>query len=192
METNAVVLDIETQNTFQEVGAYEPSKLDVSLVGIYRYETDAYEVYMEDQLQDMFKMLENSGPIIGYNSISFDMGCLNKYYSGDLLKLPQIDLMVQIQEVAGFRPKLDHVAHSTLGIGKSGDGLDAVRYWKNGQIDELKKYCLDDVKVTKELYEFGVNNGFVKVANKMGQEMEVKVSFESEKQDTSVPLTLGL
>src|SRR5690349_8733283 len=35
-----VVLDIETQNTFQEVGSYDHSKLKISVIGVYFYETD--------------------------------------------------------------------------------------------------------------------------------------------------------
>jgi DEAD/DEAH box helicase domain-containing protein len=45
-----------------------------------------------------------------------------------------------------------------LGKGKSGTGLQAILYWRNGRLEELKKYCLDDVRVTKQVYEYGVKN----------------------------------
>ena len=84
------------------------------------------------------------------------------------------------------------ITRKLLGIGKSGDGLDAVRYWKNGEIDKLKKYCLDDIRVTKGVYEHGRDHGHVKVKNKMGQMMDVAVDFAEEKTPAgSVPLTLG-
>lgn len=188
---NTIVLDIETQDTFADVGSYDPSKLSVSLVGIWRSDTDAFEVYMEDQLSDLFALMEQADCIVGFNSISFDMGCLNRYYAGDLLQIPQLDLMVKIQDVLGHRVKLDSVAHATLGIGKSGDGLDAVRYWRNGEIEKLKKYCLDDVKVTRDVYFYGRDKGFVKVPDRQGIVQDVSVDFAVQKARDAVPLTLG-
>ena len=100
--SNEVVLDIETQNTFDEVGGYFTDKLKVSLVGVYFYETDTYESFLEHELPQLFSRLERSGRIIGYNSIGFDMPVLNNYYAGDLLKLPQLDLLVEIQKTLGY------------------------------------------------------------------------------------------
>src|SRR3989338_453461 len=96
--SNEVVLDIETQNTFEEVGGYFTDKLKVSLVGVYFYETDTYESYLEPELPKLFARLEKSGRIIGYNSIGFDMPVLNNYYTGNLLQLPQLDMLVHINK----------------------------------------------------------------------------------------------
>src|SRR3989344_1973448 len=102
---NEIVLDIETQNTFEEVGGYLTDKLKVSLVGVYYYETDTYESYLEPELPALFQRLEKSGRIIGYNSISFDMPVLNNYYTADLLKLQQLDLLREIEKTLGHRIK---------------------------------------------------------------------------------------
>jgi len=87
---------------------------------------------------------------------------LNKYYTGDLSKIRSIDLLAEIRNVLGRRLKLDSVAKATLGKKKSGSGLDAVRWWAEGKIDKVRKYCLDDVKITKEVYEYALQNGKVR------------------------------
>ena len=45
----------------------------------------------------------------------------------------------------------------------------AIDYYKEGKIDELKKYCLDDVMITKELFEYGVKYGEVQYINEVGR-----------------------
>jgi hypothetical protein len=32
----------------------------------------------------------------------------------------------------------------------------------NGEIDKIIKYCIDDVKLTKDLYEYALKNGMLK------------------------------
>ena len=189
--SNEIVLDIETQNTFEEVGGYFTDKLKVSLVGVYFYETDTYESFLEPDLPAMFKRLEQGGRVIGYNSIGFDMPVLNNYYLGDLLKLPQLDILKQIEQSLGYRIKLDDVAAATIGTRKSAHGLQAVQWWKEGKINEIREYCLQDVKVTKEVYEFGMKNGFVLFDDRMGERRMIPIDFTAPKVVEAVPLTLG-
>ena len=150
---NDIVLDIETQNTFADIGSRKDlSKLKVSLVGVYSYAEDKYLSFLEDELQNLWPLLENAGKIIGYNSKYFDIPVLNSYYSGDLMTVPQLDLFEIIENSSGKRLKLDHIAKGTLNEQKLGTGLDAIKYWKEGKIDKLRKYCIADVKITKEEY----------------------------------------
>jgi len=165
-----VVLDIETQNSFQEVGEYNPALLKISLIGCYFYDTDTYESFLEADLPKLWPRLEAATRIIGYNTLGFDIPVMAKYYAGDLLKIPQLDIMKELATELGFRVKLDSVAEATLGHGKSGNGLQAIEWWKNGEIDKIREYCLVDVKVTKEVYEFGKKNNQVFVTNKNGGE----------------------
>src|SRR3989338_7402714 len=147
-----IVLDIETQNTFEEVGGWFHDRLSISLVGAYFYETDEYATYLEPDLPKLWPRLERADRIIGYNQKSFDNQVMNNYYAGDLNRLPQLDLLEQLQLSLGYRVKLDDVAHATLGMGKTGHGLQAVEFWKEGKIKELADYCLQDVRITKEVY----------------------------------------
>lgn len=188
---NDIVLDIETQNTFEEVGGYFTDKLKVSVVVAYYYETDTYESYEEHELPIMFKKLETGGRIIGYNSIGFDMPVLNNYYAGDLLKLPQLDILKEIEKSLGYRIKLDDVAAATIGTRKSSHGLQAVAWWKEGKIAEIKEYCQQDVKVTKEVYEFGVKNGYVLFDDRSGERRLIPVNFAPVPVKTTVNLTMG-
>ncbi len=157
-----IVLDIETKNTFQEVGSNDPAKLDLSLLVIYDYKTDQYLTFMEKDLPNLWPILEETDMIIGYNSDHFDIPLLNKYYPGDLTAVGSLDLMAEIKKVVGRSIRLDNIAEATVGVGKSGHGLQAIEWWKEGKIDKIEKYCRDDVKVTKEVYEYALKNSKLK------------------------------
>ena len=189
-----VVLDIETQNTFQDVGAYNPSLLKVSFVGCYFYETDTVEGFFEQDLPKLWPRLERAERIIGYNLIGFDYPCLQTYYTGNIMRLPTIDLLAEIERRLGFRIKLDDVAQATLGVGKSGHGLMAVEYWRNGELDKLRDYCLQDVKVTRDIYEYALQNGRVSFNNRQGQRQEIDLPIElpEAKERPAINLSLGL
>jgi DEAD/DEAH box helicase domain-containing protein len=189
-----VVLDIETRNTFQDVGAYNPALLQVSLVGVYFYETDTFESFLEEDLPKLWPRLERADRIIGYNITGFDMPCLQSYYTGEIMKLPMLDLMVEIANRLGFRPKLDDVAHATLGVGKTGHGLQAVEFWKNGEIDKLRDYCLMDVKITRDVYEYALAHGEAKFTDRSGNSQTVVLPIELPKPEEkkAINLSLGL
>lgn len=185
-----IVLDIETANSFADVGKYDPSLLTVSLVGLYSYADDAYMSFLEPDLAKLWRVLESADRIIGYNIIGFDLPVLNKYYPGDLTKLPTLDLMAEIEKTVGFRLKLDDVAHGTLGTGKSGNGLMAIEYFRRGEIDKLRDYCLQDVKVTKEVYEYGLEKGEVRYKDRLGKLISAKIDFQPAKEKKAVSMTL--
>jgi len=149
-----LVFDIETKNIFDDVGKNDPALLDLSLVGVYDYKTDSYESFLEEEMGNLWPIIERADALVGFNSDHFDIPLLNKYYPGDLGKIKSIDLMATIKEALGRRLSLNNVANATLGVGKSSDGLQAVRWWKEGEIGKIREYCLQDVKVTKDLFEY--------------------------------------
>ena len=157
-----IVFDIETKNTFREVGSSAPTALDISLLVIYDYEAGVYQYYLEKDFPKLWKILEGADLLIGYNSDHFDIPILNKYYPGDLTAIRSIDLLLEIKKSIGRRISLENVAQATLGKTKSGYGLQAVEWWKNGEIEKIRKYCEDDVKITKEVYEYALTNGHLK------------------------------
>lgn len=185
-----VVLDIETANSFADVGKYDPALLKVSLVGLYDYATDKYESFLEPDLPKLWRILEGADRIIGYNLFGFDYQVLNAIYPGDLSKFPTLDLMLEIQKQLGFRIKLDDVAHGSLGTGKSGNGLQAIEFFRRGEIDKLRDYCLQDVKVTKEVYEYGLANKQVRFMDRRNQLMQVPVDFAPSQEKKAVSMTL--
>lgn len=190
MPRREIVFDIETQNTFQDVGAYNPALLQVSLVGVYFYETDTFETFLEPDLPKLWPRFERADRIIGYNSDNFDFPCLQSYYPGVLAKLPSLDLLAEIQKRLGFRIKLDDVAHATLGMGKSGHGLQAVEFWKKGEIEKLKDYCLQDVRVTRDVYEYALEHKEVKYTDRMGSVQTIALPIDPV--DVGVTPTINL
>lgn len=162
MSKNILVLDLETQKSFKEVGkskADSLSKLKISVAGVYDYLTDQYRAYEEKELMELDKRLQAADLIIGFNIRRFDMPVLQPYIFKSVDQLPVLDLLDDIENVRRHRASLDSVARATLKEGKSGDGADALEYFKQGRIVELKKYCLDDVRLTKGVYEFGCREG---------------------------------
>lgn len=185
-----VVIDVETQLTFRDVGGYDPKKLKISVAGLYDYATDKYLSFTEPELPKLFPLLENASAIIGFNIVDFDLPALNPYYVGDLTKLPTIDLLKFVEKSLGFRISLDDLARETLHAKKTGHGLLAIEYFKSGEWDKLKKYCLSDVQLTRELYEYGNLHSKVFYNTAAGRR-EIPVTWkEISESATSINLTL--
>jgi DEAD/DEAH box helicase domain-containing protein len=163
----------------------------LSVVCIYDTETNQYSSFFQEELKNLWPILEKADMIIGYNSDHFDIPLLNKYYSGDLSKIKSLDLLKEIKNSLGRRLKLDTIAEATLGINKSGHGLEAVTWWKQGKKEEVKKYCLDDVKITKEVYEYALKNGCLKYKD-MGVIKDIKLDTSKweKKADSAITHTL--
>ncbi|KXJ98100.1 MAG: putative 3'-5' exonuclease [Parcubacteria bacterium OLB19] len=157
-----VIFDLETQNTFQDVGSSESSALDISVGTFYDSIDDKYTTVTVDELQKVWPILEQADALVGYNSNHFDIPLLNKYYPGDLTHIKSIDLLEEIRKSLGRRLRLDSVAEATVGAKKSSHGLQAVRWWREGKIEEIKKYCEQDVKVTKKVFDYALKHGHVK------------------------------
>ena len=157
-----IVFDIETKNIFQDVGSNDPVDLDISLVGLYDYETNSYSSFLQEEFDGLWEVLKKADMLITFNGDHFDIPLLNKYYKkagqGDLTKIRSLDLLKEIKNCYGRRMKLDQIAQGTFGLGKSGDGLEAVAWWRNGEIEKIRKYCLDDVRITKDVYEYALKN----------------------------------
>jgi len=173
-----VVFDLETQKSFDEVGGRSQlHKLGVSVGVAYRYDRDEFLVVMEDEIDRLIELLLEADLVIGYNVKGFDYHVLRGYSDEDLQKLPTLDLMKDLEERLGFRPKLDSVVVPTLGGGKSADGLQALEWWRNGEIEKIIEYCREDVRVTRDLYDFGKRNKCVLVARFGGNPRKVEVDW---------------
>ncbi len=156
-----IVFDLETQNTFSDIGSNDPKDLDISVGSFYDSETDTYTTVSIDELNDAWPIIEQADVLVGYNSDHFDIPLLNKYYPGDLTTIKSIDILTSIKDSLGRRLRLDNVAGATVGAKKIGNGLQAVQWWREGDIKSIKKYCQQDVKVTKKVFEYALKNGKV-------------------------------
>ena len=179
-----VVFDIETSNIFSDVGSNDPAALDISVVGVYQYENNKYTAFVKEEFNKLWPIFENADLLITFNGEHFDIPLLNKYYAGDLFKIKHVDLLKEMQKSAGRRMKLDQIAEGTLGKNKSGHGLEATRWWNEGKKEEVKKYCLDDVKITKEIYEYALKNS--KLIFKEGPNLN-EIKLDTSNWESSSP-----
>lgn len=181
---NKIVLDLETQKSFEEVGGQANShKLGVSLVGIYNCAQDKFLTFRETEIPQLQPLLENS-EIIGFNIKNFDFEVLRPYLDLDVHKLKYLDIMEDFEKYAGHRIKLESLAQTNLGIGKSGSGLDAIKYYQEGDFEKLAKYCLDDVRITRDLYNLGLKQAYLKYNSKF-EDGELAVPTSWGKKATS-------
>ena len=166
-----IVLDLETQKSFQEVEGRQPSLLKISLVGIYEYATGQYRAFLEHELGALETLLRASDLVIGFNIKRFDFEVLAPYFKTPVAQLPVFDIMDEVTRMLGHRVSLDSLADATLGQKKSGSGLDALRFFKEGRWEELTAYCLKDVQLTKDLYEYGLAHGEIKCTSKYSNQV---------------------
>ena len=186
-----VVFDLETQNIFQEVGGNDPTLLDISVATVYDSESDTYTTATIDNLEILWPIIEAADALVGYNSNHFDIPLLNKYYPGDLSQIKSIDILEDIKESLGRRLRLDSVAQATVGAKKTADGLQAVRWWREGNVKDIIKYCEQDVKVTKEVFEYALAHGHIKFKDgHRKQEVPIDTTKWKEKEDTSLTHSL--
>lgn len=180
MARDFVYFDLETQKSANDVGGWGNKANMLMSVGVtYSTKTGAYKIYGEKQVQDLIEQLRRADLVIGFNHIDFDYEVLMGYTILNLKEqLHSLDLMTELEPGIGHRPKLDAVASASLGTGKTAVGTDAIKWWREGKYLEVAEYCCYDVKVTKEVHEFGVRNGFVKYTGRSGQEQEVPVKWE--------------
>lgn len=176
-----IILDVETQKVFSDVGGYFPEQLGISFVGVCLRDGFGGEGEMkgffEKDLPQLFPLLEEADVVIGFNIDGFDISTFAPYYQGDLSKIPTLDLLTQIKKSVGHRISLDSCAKATFNQQKTGDGLDAIRYYRQGRLTELADYCLQDVRLTRLLYDYGRQKGHVKFYNKWNRLIECPVDF---------------
>jgi DEAD/DEAH box helicase domain-containing protein len=175
---NVVFFDVETQRTFDEVGGRQNiRKLGLAAAVTYSTADGVFHRYTEEQVADLIAELQAADLVVGFNVLSFDYEVLRAYTDAQLTKLPTVDMLEQIYKRLGFRISLDKLATSTLGITKSADGLQAVRWYKEGRIQEILDYCQQDVEITRRLYEYGKQHKHLKYQDRNYRLQMVQVSW---------------
>ena len=190
MKKFPVVLDLETKYTFREFS--DPKKLEVTVAVLYDYKDHSLSSFFKKDLSKLFFILESASYTIGYNINSFDMQVLQAYYPGDVTHFKTFDILEDIRKILGKRLALNDVVYATLGKKKSGHGLHAIELYKEGKLEELKNYCMDDVRLTSELFDYGVKNNNIFYLNETGK-TEIKVNWNKyieEEKGSDMPLTL--
>jgi DEAD/DEAH box helicase domain-containing protein len=175
---NIVFFDVETQRTFDVVGGrHNIRKLGLAVAVTYSTADGAFYHYTEEKVNDLIADLKAADLVVGFNVLRFDYEVLRAYTDERLDRLPTVDMLDHIYKRLGFRVSLDSLAASTLGISKSADGLQAVRWYRQGRIQEILDYCQQDVEVTRQLYEYGKQHKHVKFRDRNYREQMVPVSW---------------
>lgn len=194
-----MVLDVETQKGFNEVDRKKLYLLKISVACVYDSKTNSYSAFEEKELLKLEELLKQADLIVGFNIRDFDMEVLAPYFLTPIKNFPVLDLLVEFEKARGHRISLQSVAQATLQLSKSGSGLDALQLYKDGKIEELKKYCLDDVRITKDVYEYGIQHGKISfISNRDYQTHEVPVTWgnalkevkEQKKAEDAFPTSL--
>ncbi|MDR2550576.1 MAG: DEAD/DEAH box helicase [Desulfobulbus sp.] len=175
---NYGVFDVETQKSAQEVGGWHRAELmRISVAVLYEGATQTFTVFTEDRIEQLIEQLHRLELVVGFNNKRFDSKVLSAYSRRDLGLLPSFDLLEAITGQLGYRLSLDRLAETTLGIRKDGDGLTALRWFKQGEMDKLAAYCRKDVEITRDLFLFGLRQRHLLFRNKAGQEVRLPVDF---------------
>jgi DEAD/DEAH box helicase domain-containing protein len=174
------VFDVETQRSAQEVGGWHRADLmGISCAVLYDSKKDEFFEFLEDQVPQLIENLQQFEVVVGFNIKRFDYRVLSGYSDFDFNKLPTLDILEEVHKRLGYRLSLDHLARVTLGAKKTADGLQALRWWKQGRIREIIDYCKADVAITRDLLIYGITNSYLLFQNKAGNTVRIPVDWMS-------------
>ena len=178
MAKSILYFDLETQKSADEVGGWNNiSKMGMSIGVTYNTALGEYKIYHEKSVNELITDLQRADLVVGFNNLRFDYEVLHGYTSFDLTQLPTLDLMVDLQNKLNHRLSLDSIATATFGVEKTAEGLQAIRWFKDGRFLEIAEYCCYDVKLTKLVHEHGQFHRQIHYNNRFGKKMTVPVSW---------------
>jgi DEAD/DEAH box helicase domain-containing protein len=192
MTLDTLVFDIETQNFFTnpDVGWDNYAALKISVVGVYSYLEDRYYCYEENEMDKLAELFNDAKRIVGFSMNRYDVPVLNNYFqripgAPKLWEMERVDLLEEIEMATGQRISLDRLAGANLGVNKTHHGSEAITLYRDGKIEELKAYCLNDVKLTKDLYDLYRKQNYLLMPSKKTGEM-ITVEFARTNTDPSL------
>jgi DEAD/DEAH box helicase domain-containing protein len=175
---NIVYFDLETQKSADDVGGWDKVRDMRMSVGVtYSTARGEYRIYAEKQVDDLLQDLRRADLVVGFNNLGFDYEVLHGYTIFDLRQLPTLDMLAEIRKTLPHRLSLDSIAQATMGLEKTSDGLQALRWFKEGRLLEIAEYCCYDVKITRLVHEYGAARKQLFYTSKFGGRMSVPVSW---------------
>jgi DEAD/DEAH box helicase domain-containing protein len=151
--------------------------MGISCIVLYDSKADRFFEYTEDMVFDFIERLLKLDVVVGFNNNRFDNRVLSGHTDFDFKTIPTIDILEDIHKHLGYRLSLDNLAQITLGAKKSGDGLQALVWWKQGEIRKIMDYCRKDVEITRDLFLYGRKNRYLLFRNKAGNSVRVPVEW---------------
>lgn len=160
------------------------ASMGLSCMVVFDYKEMRYRVFDDHNAQEGMRLLYNSEWCAGFNTIGFDWKLLCSTYPNFVPSYSgqsgptNFDIRAEVCKVVGTYTKgykLGEIAQETLGYTKSDEGGHAPQLYQEGRIAELIDYCIQDVKVEKDLFEFVVKNGYIR---RFGKEVKLFVPPE--------------
>lgn len=173
------VFDLETKLSAQEVGGWSRAgQMGMSVGVVYDSQLDGFVAYLEDEVEQMIDHLFNCQLVVGFNCRRFDYRVLSSYTDKDLYQLPTLDILEEINNRLGYRLSLDRLAEETLGAKKTGNGLLALQWYREGKLGKITDYCREDVNLTNNLFLFALESGHLLFRNKAGRSVRVPLKLD--------------
>lgn len=175
---NIVYFDLETQKSADEVGGWDKVRdMRMSIGVTYSTARGEFRIYDESEVNELITELQRADLVVGFNNLGFDYEVLHGYTILDLTQIPTLDMLVELKRTLAHRLSLDSIAHATMGVEKTSEGLQAIRWFKEGKLLDIARYCCFDVKITKLVHEFGAAHKQLFYTNKFGAKLSVPVSW---------------
>jgi hypothetical protein len=175
---NIVYFDLETQKSAEDVGGWDNIKnMGMSVAVTFSSTRGDYRIYGEKEVDSLIKELWRADLVVGFNNLRFDYEVLHGYTVLDLTQVPTLDIMVELQKTLQHRLSLDAIAGATLGVEKTSEGLQAIRWYREGRLMDIAEYCCYDVKITRLVHEYGNRHRQLFYTNKFGNKLTVPVAW---------------
>lgn len=175
--------DLETQKSSVDVGGWQNAHLMmVSVAVIYDNLEEKFYTFNKDEVNKLIEYLFAADLVVGFNHKKFDYAVLAPYTTQNLKDIPSFDILEDVYKRLGHRLSLDHLAKETMGQRKSADGLQALAWFKAGEIGKLTEYCRNDVIITRDLFLYGLKNGYLVYKSKLHKErLRVLVDWDLDR-----------
>jgi len=176
---NILYFDLETQKSADEVGGWDKiHQMRMSIGVTYSPAEQEYKIYTEKQVDNLLAALQRAELVIGFNNLRFDYEVLHYYTVFDLRQIPTLDVLLELQKHLQHRLSLDAVAAATLGVEKTAEGLQAIRWYREGRLLEIAEYCCYDVKITRLVHEYGAAHRQLFYKDRFGNKLVVPVQWQ--------------
>jgi len=181
-EPRILVFDLETKRSASDVGGWGNSHLmGMALAVVWDSIEQKFSTFQEAEVDALIAKLKTGDLVVGFNHTRFDYVVLSAYSPFDFSELPNFDILTELYQRLGTRLSLGHVAEKTLGRPKIGDGLESLRWVKEGRFDLVEEYCRKDVELTRDLFYFALEKHQILFQDSDGELLELHLDWDLEK-----------
>ena len=180
----ALVYDIEIIKAIEERGQpripgieycggwNDHANMGISVICAYDYEDKRFRVFTESNQMVFWDLARRRAPLVGFNNVRFDNRVIEAAWEKRIHPSDCYDIMAELWKVDGLDPDnfafqthggygLDQCAFVNFGAHKTGSGANAPVLWQQDKIGDVIDYCMEDVRLTKLLFDRIQEQGFL-------------------------------